>query len=260
VKFQDDLSIATANAQASVLYGGLLIKCNNANDVRHTVNINPSDLALITYYWTDNCNIQAQWVLNIGGNGDVTLTGDNFPANPGAVVINFLGAGRTLTIQNSVFGSILAPNNYVYQSSGVIIGKIVAGDIKRVHQVNIVHCPTPEEIILKVPTSRQSPAGNIIYLYSVASVRVGDNVQLNGQDSTVTAVNEDNGSIEVSPSHAGIGASSVLNFVVSDPTASRKLAEKEVAVATSTEDSEDSNSASTLSASLALFFALFLLF
>lgn len=76
------------------------------------------------------------------------MTGDVFPANPGAVVYNFLGSGRTITLTTSFSGNILAPHNIIYQQQGVVIGKVIAGDIPLIHQVNIVHCPKPAPITL----------------------------------------------------------------------------------------------------------------
>jgi len=219
-------------------------------------------LAQITYYWTENCNVQAQWVLNIVGTGDVTLTGDNFPANPGAVVINFPGTGRTLTILNSIFGSILAPDNSVYQTSGVVIGKVVAGNIPRIHQVNIVHCPTPDQITLNIPSGMQSPAGNIVYLYSVDSVRVGDSIEnLPGAPGAiVTEVDFENNSFTVDTAHSGVGASFILNVEISDSRASRFLAPSAPSASGTSEEMPESSASIVTPALAALFAILALLF
>jgi len=258
--YQSDLASATPNAVSSVSFGGLKISCNDATASRYTVNVNPADLAQITYYWTENCNIQAQWVLNIVGTGNVNLNGDNFPANPGAVVINFVGSGRRLNIANSVFGSILAPDNEVYQESGVVIGKVVAGNIPRIHQVNIVHCPTVEQIILKVPAAQQSPAGNIVYLYSSDSIRVDDIVDLPGAPgAVVTDVDFENNKFTVDTPHSGVPADFIIQVTVSDPRASRFLPAAPGASSQDEESVEDAGSLVTPTI-LALIAALMMLF
>jgi fibro-slime domain-containing protein/choice-of-anchor A domain-containing protein len=260
-QFSADLAAATPNAVADVKYGGLHIVCADATALRHTVNINPSDLATTTYYWTENCNVQAQWVLNIVGTGDVVLTGDNFPGNPGAIVINFPGTGRRLTINNSIFGSILAPDNEIYQAQGVVWGKVVAGNIALIKQVNIVHCPTPDQIKLKVPSGLQSPAGVIIYLYSVDSIRVGDTIEnLPGAPgAVVTDVNFDDNTVTVDQPHDGITASFILNVDVADSRASRFIPPKVSATMTSTSEEVES-AASSLIFALAALVAIFALF
>jgi len=257
-EFQTKLGSATPNAQSSVKYGGLLITCDSPDDDRHTVSVNPADLALITYYWTSNCNAQAQWVLNIVGTGDVTLTGDNFPANPGAVVINFLGSGRKLTINNSVWGSILAPANTVYQQQGVVIGKVIAGNIPLIKQVNIVHCPTPQNITMKIPSGKQSPAGSTIYLYSVNDVRVGDFATGPGfSDSEVTDVNFEDNSFTISGTTSGVTANDVIQITWGDANASRKLP---AAAVPSSQQESDISAASITGPAFALLLALFLFF
>jgi len=258
-QFQAALAAATPNAVSSVQYGGLKIQCDSPTAERYTVRVNPDDLLQITYYWTENCNIQAQWVLNIVGTGNVNISGDNFPANPGAIVINFLGSGRRLNIANSIFGSILAPENEIYQESGVIIGKIVAGNIARVKQVNIVHCPTVEEIKLKVPAARQSPRGNIVYLYSSDSIRVDDIVNLPGNpDAVVTEVDFENNKFTIDGTHDGVPADFIIEVTVSDPRASRVLP-TQVAPSTSTDEGSSTGSflaptMAVLAASLMMFF------
>jgi len=254
---QTAFAAAPANAQSSVLYGGLLITCDSPDDDRHTVNINPSDLALITYYFTDNCNAQAQWVLNILGTSDVTLTGDNFPANPGSIVINFLGFGRTMNINNSIWGSILAPSNYINQPSGVIIGKIIAGNVPRVKQVNIVHCPTPQNITMRIPSGTTSPAGSIIYLYSVSNVRVGDTASGPGfNDSPVLDVNEGDSSFTIGGTTTGLTANDFVFVTFADPTASRKSVPNPSA--SSQKESTTSAASSLVPAAFVMFLAMFL--
>jgi fibro-slime domain-containing protein/choice-of-anchor A domain-containing protein len=260
-QFSNDLASAPANTVYDIKYGGIHITCNSITDLRYTVNINPADFAHSTYYWTENCNLQAEWVLNIIGTGDVTITGDNFPANPGAVVYNFIGSGRTLNILNSIWGSILAPDNSVHATSGVIIGKVVAGDIPRIAQVNLIHCPTPQNITLNVPSGKSSPAGNIIYLYSVDSVRVDDTItNLPGApNAVVTDVDFADNKITVDTPHSGVSATFVLSVQVSDPRASR-LIPPAVPTTGATQNSHTSAASATVASFLAVVFAIFALF
>jgi choice-of-anchor A domain-containing protein len=239
--FQSELAEARDNVQVAVQFGGLLLTCDSSEDNRHVASVTPQQLADITYYVIQNCNFQAQWVLNIRGFGDVTVQGDNFPGNPGAVIYNFLGTGRTLNIANSFWGSILAPFNNVYQLNGVVIGKVVAGNIPRIHQVNIVHCPTPGNITLQLPTGVASPAGNIIYLYSIGNARVGDTVvnAPGAPNSLITEVDEEANTITLEDSHGPINDDFLLNVKVADPTASRKMVKAPVF---STEDNVSSAS------------------
>jgi choice-of-anchor A domain-containing protein len=260
--FSNDLASQTPNAVADVKYNGLHIVCSSNEDLRHVVTINPTDLLSTTYYWTENCNLQAQWVLNLLGSGDVVFTGDSFPANPGAVLIKFPGKNRRLTINNSVSGSILAPDNEIYQDNGVIIGKIVAGNVARVKQVNIVHCPTPDQIKLKVPSGMISPAGNIIFFYSVDSIRVGDTIEnLPGAPgAVVTDVNFDENTATVDQPHDGI---SDVNFIftvdVSDSRASRFIPPKATPSASATEETPES-AAALITPVIAAFFAVIVAF
>jgi len=259
--FSNDLASQTPNAVSDVKYNGLHIVCASNEDLRHVVNINPSDLISTTYFWTENCNLQAEWVLNLGGTGDVTFTGDSFPANPGAVLINFPGKNRRLTINNSVAGSILAPDNEIYQANGVIIGKIVAGNVARVKQVNIVHCPTPDQIKLQVPTGKTSPPGSVIYLYSVDSIRVGDTIEnLNGSP-TVTDVNFDDNYIGLDSPHSGINdVNFILTVDVSDSRASRFIPPKVSPSSGPSGTEEAESSAAVITPVIAAFFALVLAF
>jgi len=198
--------------------------------------------------------------MNIVGTGDVVLTGDNFPANPGAILINFVGAQRKLTINNSVWGSILAPSNSVYQASGVVIGKVIASDIPLIHQVNIVHCPTPQNITMKIPSGKASPAGNIIYLYSVNDIRVGDSATGPGfTNSNVTDVDFGNGKFTIEGTTSGVSANDIIQFQWSDNLASRKLPVQNAA--SSSPSHESSNvSAGSINAPAAFFMTVLALF
>jgi len=125
-QFRDQLEALQDNVEVSLRYGGILMKCLNNEDDMHVASVYPNQFAQSTYFTLENCNFQAKWVINIRGFEDVVSTGDNFPANPGAVVFNFVGTGRLLTIQNSWWGAILAPFNSVKNLGGVVVGKIIA--------------------------------------------------------------------------------------------------------------------------------------
>jgi len=128
--YQASLANHIDNVQKVIQWSGLTITCDNAAARDYYVTIHPSEFNQFTYITTSNCNSGARWTVNVDGTSDVTLSGVALPGQPGSVVYNIQGSGRTINVNNiQVQGSILSPFNTLYQKGGNIIGKVIVGDI-----------------------------------------------------------------------------------------------------------------------------------
>jgi len=137
---QESFANNTDNANYTIVFSQLQITCGSTTDSRYYITI-PSDALLsVTYFGLSGCNSNAQWVINVAGNGDVDFHGDTFPTNPDNVLWNILGAERTIFVHTAVNGAILSPRNFLYQTTGVIKGKVVVGDILFALQINSPVC------------------------------------------------------------------------------------------------------------------------
>jgi len=187
-QFSSDLSGLSDNVQQSVLYDALILTCSDITDTEYVVSFDASIMSTFTYVTTSNCNMQANWVVNILGNGDVNFNGDSFPAAPGGVVYNVVGCGRTVTVTGTALaGSLLAPCSTLDQTGGVIIGKVVAGDITMSLQINKLDCPNPGTVTVTTPLTGDAPNG--VNNLPVASIIIAanDQITLNGNSYTVVA-------------------------------------------------------------------------
>jgi len=142
---QSQLSSVPDNVVSSVEYSVLNLQCLSNSASRYSVTVSPSLLNEAQVFELDNCNPNAQWVMNIDTNDDVDFHGNNFPSDfPQNVIYNILGSGRTINIETSVQGNILAPQNDINQSTGTIYGKVVCSNANIV-QVNKPNCPNPPD-------------------------------------------------------------------------------------------------------------------
>jgi choice-of-anchor A domain-containing protein/fibro-slime domain-containing protein len=187
--YQTDLASQSDNVQQTVSFSGLFLTCNDVNAEVYFVTLTSSVMNSYTYTSVDNCNFQADWVINIIGTDDVTITGDSFPAVCGGVVYNIQGSGRTITVTDtSVCGHILAPQNTLYQKDGVIVGKVVAGDISFALQINKQNnCPNPG--LVNLPTVVTTPANTettYLQVQTGGNIRPGDTLYFDGQTQTNT--------------------------------------------------------------------------
>jgi len=150
--YQNSLASNQQNVVSVLQWSGLYLTCNSNSPIYY-LNLDASAFSQFTYVVSDSsCNSNAKWVINVVGTGDVTLTGATFPAPANAVVYNIIGSGRTVNVENiSLQGSVFAPNNRLYQPSGVITGRVVAGDVVMSLQVNQPTCYSP-------PASNQTPS------------------------------------------------------------------------------------------------------
>jgi len=159
--YQDAMSSQSENVDKEVDYSGLFITCRDVNASLYILDLTSTLMASYSYTSVTNCNFQAYWIINVEGSDNVTINGDSFPAVCGGVVYNILGSGRYVTITDtSVCGHVLAPYNIIYQPGGVIVGKVVAGDIAMSLQINKQNtCPNPGTTDLPTATSSPSPSG-----------------------------------------------------------------------------------------------------
>jgi len=145
-------------------------------------------MAQFTYITVDNCNFQASWVVNVRGTENVNFRGDSFPAIAAGVVFNVIGSGRVIDVTGvAVTGHILAPNNILHQTGGVIIGKVVVADVTFALQINKHSCPNPADVTISVPVTEDAPAGSDFLDVASLALIVGDSFVSGGQTHTITA-------------------------------------------------------------------------
>jgi len=139
--YQTEMASHSDNVAANIQWSGLTVTCNSATSRIYYLTLTPAQMSQFTYTVLNGCNSNARWVINIGGSGPVTFTGASFPANPASVTYNVLGSGRTITVRDiNLGGNLIAPYNTVNQPSGVIVGKVIAGDITMSLQENRAQC------------------------------------------------------------------------------------------------------------------------
>jgi len=186
--YQDTLSALQDNVAQSVEWSALKLTCSSNMASQYVVSVTPATLDSVTYFVTDNCNFQASWVINVRGNGNVNFRGDSFPGVPGGIVYNIVGSGRVIDVTGTaVAGHILAPNNILHQTGGVILGKVVVADVTFALQINKVNCPEPGTVTIPVPTTTDAPAlGDSLDVAAIA-LQGGDSISILGDSYTVTA-------------------------------------------------------------------------
>jgi len=190
--YQSVLGSQPDNVDQTVMWSGLFLTCQDATADVYFVTLTSDVMSTYTYTSVDNCNFQAYWVINIAGNDDVSIGGASFPAICGGVVYNVLGSGRTVTItETSVCGHVLAPDNIVYQPGGVIVGKVVAGDITMSLQINKQNnCPNPGTVNLPTANTAPAPAGqDYLQLASRGNIQPNDIVTIGQQSNVVVSFN-----------------------------------------------------------------------
>jgi len=246
----DDLAALSDNVQQNVQYDALILTCSDNTDTEYVVSLTPDIMATYTYITTSNCNFQANWVVNIRGTSDVSFNGDSFPAAPGGIVYNIIGCGRTIEVSGTaVTGSILAPCSTLHQTGGVIIGKVVAGDITFSLQINKIDCPNPGDVTVQSPTGAPALGGSTSIPIASVVFSANDQVSIAG-DNTVYTVTASNGNnIYITPSLAQDTPAGTLVSAQVDGTAGRNAGGDKVP-----------NSSSVISFSVALFAFLALFF
>jgi len=164
----------------SIEWSALIVTCNDMNALDNVVSLTPADFAQFTYTTLSNCNFQSRWYINIRGTDDVVLTGGSFPGVPGGVVYNVIGS-RTVNVHDTqVNGAILATNANLNQTGGVIVGKVVAGNVAFSLQINMQNtCPVATTITIPSVVNIPSIASPSLSLRTNVFVP-GDFIQVSG--------------------------------------------------------------------------------
>jgi choice-of-anchor A domain-containing protein len=132
------LATVSDNVDQLIVYGALTLTCQNPNAKTYYVTVDGSTISSINDWQPVGCGGNSEWIVNVVGTTDVTFSGNNFPSD--GVVYNIVGA-RTINVQTSVAGSILAPAAILNQTGGTIYGKVVVASVASALQINIADCP-----------------------------------------------------------------------------------------------------------------------
>jgi len=248
VGYQSTLASLSDNVAQTVLWSALQLTCSDNTADQYVVSLTPETMASYTYITVDNCNFQASWVINVRGSGDVYFRGDSFPAIPGGIVYNVLGNGRTIDVTGTaVTGHILSPNNVLHQTGGVIVGKVVVGDITFALQINKYSCPNPGVVTIPSPVVEDSPAGSPSITVASLAFIVGDNLNIDGSAGHIVT-GTDGKKITFSPALSHNVAAGAIASADVDGNTGRTLSDSEA------------SSSSIVSVSIALLVAMLALF
>jgi len=142
--YQQEMASHADNVASTLQWNGLHLSCNDPSTSTYYVTFDADEMEYYTWIDLENCNPEARWIINIPGTSDVNFSGGSFPGNAAAVVYNIQGSGRNIRDGGTqIVGSVLAPYNKFWDVGGVIIGKVIAGDIATSHQTNRAQCFTP---------------------------------------------------------------------------------------------------------------------
>jgi choice-of-anchor A domain-containing protein len=143
--YQNSLASNADNVNSTFQWGGWYLSCQDSSASSYYVTVAGDDLSSGTITWISmsSCNPTAHWVINIAGTDDVTFSGISFPDTPSNVVYNVLGSGRTINVgATALHGTLLAPFNILNNPFGVIIGRVITGDIIASQQIGKIQCPS----------------------------------------------------------------------------------------------------------------------
>jgi len=145
VALSSNFELETDNVALTAQWSGIFLDCTNATEVsnglpRYIVTIDSSVLAASTWWSLNACDINGVWIINIGGTGDVTFQGANFPGISERVLFNVLGSGRTINVGSGVTGSILGPNQEYSQTGGATYGLVIVGDVSAALSTSQPNC------------------------------------------------------------------------------------------------------------------------
>eukprot|EP01119_Soliformovum_irregulare_P003809 TRINITY_DN1486_c0_g1_i2.p1 TRINITY_DN1486_c0_g1~~TRINITY_DN1486_c0_g1_i2.p1 ORF type:complete len:700 (-),score=187.27 TRINITY_DN1486_c0_g1_i2:17-2116(-) len=161
IRVQAEFSQLPVNTRSELRYGdGLFIRCDDSNDLLNHVVIDGSTFSKVSWYSFENCAFASRWIIDIGGSGDITIKGGQFPEGVERVVYNIVGSGRTISASNGVNGHIFAPRNIFKQSAGVTYGLVIAGDIPIARQNNKPQCNNFRNAINETQLSVGTNAGS----------------------------------------------------------------------------------------------------
>jgi choice-of-anchor A domain-containing protein len=136
------------NTVSTTVNSVFTITCNNFGDLQYVVQVNSTTISNTNQIQFLNCNPQNSVVINVlkaNAISDVV----NFNVGnwiisgfkSSSILWNFPGSGRTVNVHTSISGNMLCPESTLNQQAGTIWGKVVAGDIAFVTQINLPVCP-----------------------------------------------------------------------------------------------------------------------
>jgi len=168
------------NAVATTTYGnGLLITCSAASSLYH-VKVDATTLSSTQYYLTSGCTSDAAWLIDVTGNGVVSLQGAPFPGIVERVVYN-VANGNDINANNGVAGNILAPNSDYSQTSGVTYGRLIVGNVTEARQNNKPNCLVFNDVTLQNYVVKPVALGDkTVYLVDIGGYHVGDQLCIGG--------------------------------------------------------------------------------
>jgi choice-of-anchor A domain-containing protein len=255
INYQTSLSSNADNAAVSISWDAIIFTCDVNNADTYYITIDASVLTQGTYYILNNCAFQAKWVINIGGNGPVVFAGDNLPGTGSSNLYNILGSGRTIYVETEVNGNILAPQNVLNQTGGVVEGKVVVGNAVASLQVNKPACSEASASSINAQSNVVVPKGSShIAVNGNGGIQKGDSVSFGNQQFTVVSSSDSDIQVD-SATNNDNAAGSKISAQVANPSASRVPV-----TAGSSSQPAPSAAASTLQACVALIVAVALLF
>jgi choice-of-anchor A domain-containing protein len=185
--FATTLSNQADNVAKKIEWSNLELTCS-AQLNRYVVSLTPAEMSQFTYTTLVGCNFQAEWIINIRGTEAVEFRGDTFPGLPGGVVYNVIGNRAVSITETKVNGHVLAPTATINQPGGVIVGKVVAGDITFSLQINKPDCPNPGVVTVTTTTTTPTHEGDTeVPVAALSAIRAGDVVAISGNDYTVVS-------------------------------------------------------------------------
>jgi choice-of-anchor A domain-containing protein len=139
--YQNALANNADNVAHLAQWSTLTVTCNDDAATKYYITLTASELNSVTSTTMNNCNNDAQWVVNIPGTDDVSFSGGSFFSGATQVVFNIQGSGRTINVGAYQFdGSLLSPYNTLSQTGGVIVGKVVVAEVTSMIQMNKYVC------------------------------------------------------------------------------------------------------------------------
>jgi len=158
-QFSNTFMAQTDNAQITIDQAGIAtLSCNSTSD-NYFVHISASNFNQITGYNPTNCRTSSNWILNVVGNDDITITG-NPPPVTGFILVNIGSTGR-VNIATSVQASIVATQATINMVGGTIYGAVIAGNFSNVVQINEpTNCPAAVAFRQTSPSCADPNSGN----------------------------------------------------------------------------------------------------
>jgi len=245
--YSSSLSALPDNTVTQYYWSGMFINCTSNSSSQYVVSVDGAQLSGATYYVTNNCNFQAQWVINVRGTTDVQITGGSFPGVPGGIVYNIIGSRSIYVHDTNLVGNVLAPLATLNMTTGVINGKVVVGNVVNSLQINREgQCPVPTSVTVATVSTNSCPAGtNTIYVANPLAFQIND--QVNDRDNntyTITGIYPL--SVSVTPSLVRLISQQELIHYTANSAAARTM----VQYNQTTNENHNINGAGQMAASL----------